>query len=153
MERGIAMNRELENRCINTIRILSADAVQYANAGHPGMPMGAAAMAYTLWTGFLKHNPQNPQWFDRDRFVLSAGHGSMLHLLVLTRQTVPHLDRTQAKDPGVARGAYVLAEADGGSPDVILIGTGAGSLRTFRVHGRSRRGRGASGLGQEHRSR
>jgi transketolase len=77
---------ELENRCINTIRILSADAVQYANAGHPGMPMGAAAMAYTLWTRFLKHNPRNPQWFDRDRFLLSAGHGSMLlySLLFLT---------------------------------------------------------------------
>src|ERR1700729_338285 len=68
----------LEDLCINTIRILSADAVQNANSGHPGMPMGAAAMAYTLWTGFLKHNPADPQWFDRDRFVLSAGHGSML---------------------------------------------------------------------------
>jgi transketolase N-terminal domain/subunit len=71
-------NRELQDLCINTIRILSADAVQNANAGHPGMPMGAAAMAYTLWTQFLKHNPRNPQWFDRDRFVLSGGHGSML---------------------------------------------------------------------------
>jgi transketolase len=70
--------RELEDRCINTIRILSADAVQNANSGHPGMPMGAAAMAYVLWTQFLRHNPRNPQWFDRDRFVLSAGHGSML---------------------------------------------------------------------------
>src|SRR5882672_11100457 len=68
----------LENLAINTIRILSADAVQQANSGHPGMPMGAAAMAYTLWTRFLKHNPADPQWFDRDRFVLSAGHGSML---------------------------------------------------------------------------
>ncbi|MDP9171699.1 MAG: transketolase, partial [Acidobacteriota bacterium] len=58
--------------------MLSADAVQNANSGHPGMPMGAAAMAYTLWTRFLKHNPKNPDWFDRDRFVLSAGHGSML---------------------------------------------------------------------------
>src|SRR5690242_14987937 len=71
-------DRELENLCINTIRILSVDAVQNANAGHPGMPMGAAAMAYTLWTRFLRHNPRNPQWFDRDRFVLSAGHASML---------------------------------------------------------------------------
>lgn len=71
-------DRVLEDLCINTIRILSADAVQFANAGHPGMPMGAAAMAYTLWTRFLKHNPGNPLWFDRDRFVLSAGHGSML---------------------------------------------------------------------------
>ena len=68
----------LEELCINTIRFLSADAVQQANSGHPGMPMGAAAMAYTLWTKFLKFNPKDPTWFDRDRFVLSAGHGSML---------------------------------------------------------------------------
>ena len=79
-------DRELENLCINTIRILSADAVQNANSGHPGLPMGAAAMAYTLWTRFLRHNPRNPKWFDRDRFILSAGHGSMLlyALLYLT---------------------------------------------------------------------
>lgn len=75
---SLKQDRELENRCINTIRILSADAVQYANAGHPGLPMGAAAMAYTLWTRFLRHNPANPQWSNRDRFVLSGGHGSML---------------------------------------------------------------------------
>ena len=68
----------LANLCINTIRFLSADAVENARSGHPGMPMGAAPMAYTLWTQFLKHNPKNPQWCDRDRFVLSAGHGSML---------------------------------------------------------------------------
>lgn len=79
-------DKELENRCINTIRILSADAVQNANSGHPGLPMGAAAMGYTLWTRFLRHNPRNPKWFDRDRFILSAGHGSMLlySLLFLT---------------------------------------------------------------------
>jgi len=84
-------NRELEDRCINTIRILSADAVQNANSGHPGMPMGAAAMAFTLWTRFLKHNPRNPHWCDRDRFVLSAGHGSMLlySLLHLTGYDLP----------------------------------------------------------------
>ena len=68
----------LDEECINTIRMLSADCVQRANSGHPGMPMGAAAMAYVLWTRFLKHYPQNPDWPDRDRFVLSAGHGSML---------------------------------------------------------------------------
>ena len=85
------LNRELQDLCINTIRILSADAVQNANAGHPGMPMGAAAMAYTLWTQFLKHNPRNPQWFDRDRFVLSGGHGSMLlySLLYLSGYDLP----------------------------------------------------------------
>src|SRR4029077_2613545 len=78
-----ATTQSLEDLCINTIRFLSADAVQNANSGHPGMPMGAAAMAYTLWTGFLKHNPADPQWFNRDRFVLSAGHGSMLLYSIL----------------------------------------------------------------------
>jgi hypothetical protein len=57
----------LEDLCINTLRFLSADAVQNANSGHPGLPMGAAAMAYTLWTKFLKFNPKDPAWFDRDR--------------------------------------------------------------------------------------
>jgi len=68
----------LDNECINTLRFLSVDAVQKADSGHPGMPMGVASMAYVLWTRFLKHNPANPGWFDRDRFVLSPGHGSML---------------------------------------------------------------------------
>ncbi len=63
----------LDQTCINTIRFLSADAVQKANSGHPGAPMGAAPMAYVLWDRFLKHNPRNPHWPDRDRFVLSAG--------------------------------------------------------------------------------
>ena len=82
----IKFDHELDGLCINTIRMLSADAVQQANSGHPGLPMGAAPMAYVLWTRFLKHNPANPKWFDRDRFVLSAGHGSMLlySLLFLT---------------------------------------------------------------------
>ncbi len=68
----------LDTLCINTIRFLAVDAVQKANSGHPGMPLGAAPMAYVLWTRLLKHNPRNPDWFDRDRFVLSAGHASML---------------------------------------------------------------------------
>ena len=72
------MSDQLDQLCINTIRFLSVDAVQKAKSGHPGMPLGAAPMAYVLWTRFLKHNPRNPDWFDRDRFVLSAGHGSML---------------------------------------------------------------------------
>jgi transketolase len=72
------MSSEFDQRCINTIRMLSVDAVQKANSGHPGMPMGAAAMAYVLWTRFLRHNPKDPTWPNRDRFVLSAGHGSML---------------------------------------------------------------------------
>jgi len=82
---------ELDTRCINTIRMLSADAVQKANSGHPGMPMGTAAAAFVLWTRFLRHNPANPGWPDRDRFVLSAGHGSMLlySLLHLTGYDLP----------------------------------------------------------------
>ena len=68
----------IDELCINTIRMLSVDMVEEANSGHPGMPMGAAPMAYVLWTRFLKHNPENPKWHDRDRFVLSAGHGSAL---------------------------------------------------------------------------
>ncbi len=76
----------MDQLCINTIRTLSIDAVQEANSGHPGMPMGAATMAYILWTRHLRHNPRNPSWPDRDRFVLSAGHASMLlySLLFLT---------------------------------------------------------------------
>ena len=68
----------VEQLSINAIRTLSIDAIQKANSGHPGLPMGAAPMAYTLWTDFMTHNPKNSKWFNRDRFVLSAGHGSML---------------------------------------------------------------------------
>src|SRR3954447_20846135 len=84
-------SKTIDELCINTIRVLAADAVQNANSGHPGMPMGAAAMAYTLWTRYLKYNPKDPSWFDRDRFVLSAGHGSMLlyGLLHLTGYDLP----------------------------------------------------------------
>jgi transketolase len=72
------MANPLDQLCINTIRFLAVDAVQKANSGHPGMPLGAAPMAYALWTRALKFNPRNPHWPDRDRFVLSPGHGSML---------------------------------------------------------------------------
>ncbi|QHE52290.1 transketolase [Pontibacillus sp. HMF3514] len=72
------MSQQIEQQSINTIRTLSIDAVEKANSGHPGMPMGAAPMAYALWTEFMNHNPKNSEWFNRDRFVLSAGHGSML---------------------------------------------------------------------------
>lgn len=82
---------ELDQLCINTIRTLSLDAVQKAESGHPGLPLGAAPMAYVLWTRFLRHNPKNPQWENRDRFLLSAGHGSMLiySLLHLTGYDLP----------------------------------------------------------------
>lgn len=69
---------DIDTLCINTIRTLSLDAVQKANSGHPGLPLGMAPAAYVLWTKFMRHNPKNPKWFNRDRFLLSAGHGSML---------------------------------------------------------------------------
>ncbi len=87
----VNLRSSLDELCINTIRFLSVDAVQQAKSGHPGMPLGAAPMAYVLWTKFLRHHPADPQWFDRDRFVLSAGHGSMLlySLLHLTGYDLP----------------------------------------------------------------
>jgi transketolase len=74
----MSSKNEVEKKCIDTIRFLAADAIEKAKSGHPGMPLGAAAAAFTLWTKHLKHNPKNPQWPDRDRFVLSSGHASML---------------------------------------------------------------------------
>jgi transketolase len=78
-------SKDLEIRAVNTLRFLSADMIQQANSGHPGLPMGCAAMAYTIWTRHLQHNPRNPLWPNRDRFILSGGHGcallySLLHL-------------------------------------------------------------------------
>jgi transketolase len=72
------MEKDLQSLAINTLRFLSADAIQKANSGHPGLPMGCAAIAYTIWMRHLRHNPANPGWADRDRFILSGGHGSML---------------------------------------------------------------------------
>ena len=68
----------IDNLAINSIRILSADAIQKANSGHPGLPLGSAPMAYELWAHHMNHNPANPEWANRDRFILSGGHGSML---------------------------------------------------------------------------
>ncbi len=90
-------NRELDQRSVDTIRFLAVDMVERADSGHPGMPLGSAPMAYVLWARFLKHNPRNPKWFDRDRFVLSAGHGSALlySLLHLTGYDLP-MDEIQS---------------------------------------------------------
>lgn len=87
----MSISAELQKKAINTIRTLAIDAIQKADSGHPGLPMGAAPMAYALWTKHLRHNPANPQWANRDRFVLSAGHGSMLiyALLHLTGYDLP----------------------------------------------------------------
>lgn len=97
----------IDQVCINAIRSLSIDAVQKANSGHPGMPLGAAPMAYILWDRFLKHNPATPGWFNRDRFILSAGHGSMLlySLLHLTGYDLPldeikQFRQWQSRTPG-----------------------------------------------------
>lgn len=98
---------DLDKLCVNTIRTLAIDAVQKANSGHPGMPMGMADAAYVLWTKFLKHNPENPQWVNRDRFILSAGHGSMLiySLLHLTGydlslDDIKNFRQLKSKTPG-----------------------------------------------------
>ena len=101
------LNMPLDQLCINTIRFLSVDAIEKANSGHPGLPMGGAPMAYMLWTKFLKHNPANPHWPDRDRFILSAGHGSMLlySLLHLTGydlslDEIKNFRQWESKTPG-----------------------------------------------------
>jgi transketolase len=101
------MSNDLDQRCINTIRFLAVDMVQKANSGHPGLPLGAAAMAYVLWTKWLKHNPNNPQWPNRDRFVLSAGHGSallysLLHLTGydISLDDIKHFRQWGSKTPG-----------------------------------------------------
>jgi transketolase len=98
---------ELDQLCINTIRTLTIDAVQKANSGHPGLPLGAAPMAYVLWTRFMRYNPQNPKWENRDRFLLSAGHGSMLlysllHLtgFDLSLDDLKHFRQWESKTPG-----------------------------------------------------
>ncbi|AAO35896.1 transketolase [Clostridium tetani] len=100
------MNK-LDTTAINTIRILSAEAIQKSNSGHPGLPLGSAPMAYTLWAKNMKHNPKNPNWTNRDRFVLSAGHGSMLiysllHLFNygLTMEDLKDFRQWGSKTPG-----------------------------------------------------
>ena len=100
-------NDALAELSINTIRTLSIDAIQKANSGHPGLPMGAAPMAYTLWQEHLKHDPSDPSWPDRDRFVLSAGHGSMLiysllHLAgyAMTIEDIKNFRQWQSQCPG-----------------------------------------------------
>src|SRR5678810_311848 len=97
----------IDQLCINTIRALTLDAVQKAESGHPGLPLGAAPMAYVLWTRFLRHNPHNPKWENRDRFLLSAGHGSMwiyslLHLTGygLSLDEIKHFRQWGSKTPG-----------------------------------------------------
>ncbi|MEK6598741.1 MAG: transketolase [Deltaproteobacteria bacterium] len=97
----------IDKLCINTLRFLAVDAVEQAKSGHPGMPLGAAPMAYTVWDRFLRHNPKNPAWFNRDRFILSAGHGSallyaLLHMTGydLSLDDLKHFRQWGSKTPG-----------------------------------------------------
>src|SRR5271165_4857523 len=94
---SISENVSLDELSINTIRFLAVDAVQKADSGHPGLPLGAAAQAYVLWTRFLRHNPGNPRWANRDRFVLSAGHGSMLLYALLHLTGYPDMPLDELK--------------------------------------------------------
>jgi transketolase len=105
--RDLTPDPALDLLCIDTLRFLSVDMVQHANSGHPGLPLGAAPMAYVLWTRWLRHNPRHPLWFDRDRFVLSAGHGSallysLLHMsgYDLSLDELRHFRQWGSKAPG-----------------------------------------------------
>src|SRR2546427_7037807 len=107
MQQQSDVTPELDQLCINTIRALAIDAVQKAESGHPGLPLGAAPMAYALWTRFMRYNPRNPKWENRDRFLLSAGHGCMLlySLLYLTGydlslDEIKHFRQWGSKTPG-----------------------------------------------------
>ena len=102
-----AATQDLDQQCINTIRTLAMDAIQKANSGHPGAPMGLAPTAHVLWSRFLKHNPKNPAWIDRDRFVLSGGHASMLLYSMLylngyglTLEDLKNFRQWDSKTPG-----------------------------------------------------
>ncbi len=104
----VVATQSLEELCINSIRFLAIDAVEKANSGHPGLPMGAAPMAFVLWDRFMRYNPKNPNWFNRDRFVLSAGHGCMLHYALLhltgydsvTIEDIKQFRQWESKTPG-----------------------------------------------------
>ena len=105
---------DLDQRSINALRVLAMDGVQKANSGHPGMPMGMADVAYVLWTRHLKHNPKDPLWPNRDRFILSAGHGSMLlySLLYLTGYPISLDDLKQFRQWGSKTAGHPEYEAE-----------------------------------------
>ncbi|MEP0800633.1 transketolase [Funiculus sociatus] len=104
----VVATQSLEELCINSIRFLAIDAVEKAKSGHPGLPMGAAPMAFVLWDRFMRFNPKNPKWFNRDRFVLSAGHGSMLQYALLylagydsvTMEDIKQFRQWESRTPG-----------------------------------------------------
>src|SRR5258708_19452677 len=93
-EQAVVTGKELETLCINTIRTLAIDAVQQANSGHPGAPMGLAPVTYCLWQEFLRYDPEDPHWLNRDRFRLSNRHASMLLYPIPPLSALPHLRQT-----------------------------------------------------------
>lgn len=105
---AVATTQTLEALCVNSIRFLAIDAVEKAKSGHPGLPMGAAPMAFVLWDRFMRFNPKNPDWFNRDRFVLSAGHGCMLQYALMyltgydsvTLDDIKNFRQWDSKTPG-----------------------------------------------------
>src|SRR3977135_1334639 len=102
-EQTLVTGKQLETLCVNTIRTLAIDGVQQANSGHPGAPMGLAPVAYALWQQFLRYDPEHPNWLNRDRFILSAGHASMLLYSML------YLSGVRGVNPeGEARGEYAV---------------------------------------------
>ena len=118
---------QLDQLCINTIRFLAVDAVEKAVSGHPGTPLGAAPIVYTLWDRFLKFNPRDPEWPDRDRFILSAGHASMMlyALLYLTGyevslEDIKHFRQWDSNTPGHPESERTC----GGGSDHRTVGTG-----------------------------
>lgn len=124
------LQSDLAQRAVNTIRFLTVDAVQKANSGHPGLPMGMADVAFVLWTQFLRHNPHNPAWFNRDRFVLSGGHGSMLlySLLHLTGYDLPLEELKQFRQWGsMTPGHPEYGETPGVETTTGPLGQGAGN--------------------------
>ena len=101
------MTQASTSRMANALRVLAMDAVQKANSGHPGMPMGMAEIAVALWKNVLRFNPRNPEWLDRDRFILSNGHGSMLQYALLhlsgydlSMQEIENFRQLHSKTPG-----------------------------------------------------
>jgi transketolase len=120
-ERPVSL--EFEELCINTIRMLAVDAVEKAASGHPGTPMEAAAMAYELWTRIMHYNPANPEWINRDRFVLSAGHASMLlyamlHLTgyELSLDQIKQFRQLHSQTPGHCTRRHSVHSSDGSAP-------------------------------------
>ena len=130
------MQNTVEQQATNALRILSIDGVQRANSGHPGMPMGAAAMAYTLWTNFLRHNPANPAWPDRDRFLMGKGHAAVGLFPVLA--DLGYLEKIGANfNKNVVLNGSTSAKVSARDSDSIDKANNANKMRYLIAHNRS----------------